>query len=146
MRVGEAQLKKLPRRGGVSWVISYGSQDKYLISLFLLEPSYHPAICHFYLPPVLSQVFNHFLGWAIITPSLFAPCQTRTDQVSSPTVMKSYIIDFFQSDIIPIVGSLTFHTFAIIVAGAAAAVSSIIAAFLTLRHATHFSNPAEQKQ
>lgn len=50
------------------------------------------------------------------------------------------------SDIQPIVGRLTFHSLAMIVAGAAALFAGLAAIILILRHATHFSNPPEQKQ
>jgi len=55
-------------------------------------------------------------------------------------------VDESGPDIVPLVGNLTFHTLSIIIAGAAAALSCLVALFLIILHATHFSNPAEQKQ
>ncbi|RDW75725.1 hypothetical protein BP5796_06546 [Coleophoma crateriformis] len=48
--------------------------------------------------------------------------------------------------IVPVVGNLTFHTLSIIIGGGCAVLASIVAIFLIIQHATHFSNPAEQKQ
>ena len=51
-----------------------------------------------------------------------------------------------RSAIQAIVGSLTWHDIWIIVAGATALFSVLIAVFLIFGHACHFSNPKEQKQ
>ena len=69
----------------------------------------------------------------------------RVGQVSSMKV-SSYFKILIVADIIPIVGSLTFHQLSMIISGAAAIFSCLIALFLTIRQATHFSNPIEQKQ
>ncbi|KAG0652534.1 Transmembrane [Hyphodiscus hymeniophilus] len=45
-----------------------------------------------------------------------------------------------------LVGNLTFHRLSVIISGAAAVWSCLIAVTLVFSHATHFSNPPEQKQ
>lgn len=46
----------------------------------------------------------------------------------------------------PIVGSLTFHNFATILAGACGLASLLIVSLAVFRHATNFSNPIQQRQ
>lgn len=48
--------------------------------------------------------------------------------------------------IVPLFGSMTFHTFATILAGACAIASCLIILFVILRHATNYTNPVQQRQ
>ena len=46
----------------------------------------------------------------------------------------------------PLFGSVTFHDLAAVIAGIFAIITILLSLFLIVRHATHFSKPAEQKQ
>lgn len=48
--------------------------------------------------------------------------------------------------IVPFVGSITYHAFSTILAGACGAFSTVLVFFLLLQHATHYSNPVQQRQ
>lgn len=48
--------------------------------------------------------------------------------------------------IVPLFGSMTFHTFATILSGSCAIASCLITLFIIFQHATHFSNPVQQRQ
>ena len=50
------------------------------------------------------------------------------------------------SAIEPLTGNLTFHRLSAYISGTVAIFVTIIAIFLTMMHATHFSDPRKQKQ
>jgi hypothetical protein len=49
-------------------------------------------------------------------------------------------------DIVPFVGTLTYHRFSTILAGACAVLSTLIVGVLIARHALNYSNPVQQRQ
>jgi len=49
-------------------------------------------------------------------------------------------------DIVPFIGNLTFHSFASILSGACAVASILITFIVIFLHATHYSNPVQQRQ
>ena len=49
-------------------------------------------------------------------------------------------------DIVPFVGSLTYHQFATILSGACGIVCAVIACFILTSHAINYSNPVQQRQ